>query len=204
MKSSVGSTFKDFPDEQVMLAFQSGNEKAYNELVKRYTERLYHYIYRFVKSVEDTEDILQEVFLRLYRNRNSYTNIARFSTWIFTIANNLTRTHYRKNSRYITWSIEDSNEDFPPIQLRADKTYSPEQIVDSRLALNKIKAALNNLPDEYSELLIMREIHEMSYQEISDSVGLPMGTVKSRINRGRSKLQLIFQSLYKEKVVNAA
>jgi RNA polymerase sigma-70 factor (ECF subfamily) len=204
MKSNLNRRLVSQSDEEVMLSFQSGNEYAFNELVKRYSERLFHYIYRFVKSTEDTEDILQEVFIRLYRNRNSYTNIARFSTWLFTIANNLTRTHYRKNSRYVTWSIDASvEEDSTPIQLKADLCFSPEHIADSRMALDKIKDALCNLPDEYSQLLIMREIHEMTYQEISDSVGLPMGTVKSRINRGRAKLQLVCRDLYRENVVFA-
>ena len=202
---NYSSRFNQLSDEQIMLLFQSGNEKAYDILVARYKERLFHFVYRFVKSTEDAEDILQEVFLRLYRSRNAYSNIAKFSTWIFTIANNLTRSHYRKNSRKSNWSIEEAEEsEVISIHLHADSSYSPERITDSRLALGKIKDALKNLPDEYSELLIMRELHEMSYQEISDSVGLPMGTVKSRINRGRIKLQMLFKDLYKENIVYAA
>jgi RNA polymerase sigma factor (sigma-70 family) len=204
MKREASSKMQHLTDEDVMLLLQSGNEKAFDELVKRYQPRLYNYLFRYTRNHEDTEDLVQETLFRVYRSRNAYERIARFSTWIFTIAGNLMRTQYRKKSRMVTWSInQDQTEESATISI-PDHGLNPEEEAHSVMVLNLVNKAFNAMPEEYSQLLNLREIREMTYEEIASAVNLPMGTVKSRINRGRSKMQNVMRNMDDEALIYAA
>lgn len=178
-------------DEQLMRRFQGGNDTAFSELMKRYEKRLYLYLFRYTRHQQDTEDIVQETFLRVYSSRNGYEEIARFSTWLYTIAGNLMRTRFRKQQRRQTVPI-DQHSDAPEtvfvVQL-PDEAPLPDEQTSQELMLGAITEAIQQLPDEYRELLEMREFHHLSYEEIAQAVNLPLGTVKSRLNRGRLRLQ---------------
>ncbi|MCH8556227.1 MAG: sigma-70 family RNA polymerase sigma factor [Balneolia bacterium] len=195
-------------DEQLMRQFQAGNEGAFTMLVQRYQQRLYHYLIRYTRNHEDTEDIIQETFMRVYNSRNAYEEVARFSTWLYTIAGNLMRTQFKKRQRMQTSSISASAQDDDPgtYSLEIPDTHlTPEEHVNSSLTMSMIRKALNELPEEYSELLNLREYKDLSYEEISEAVNLPMGTVKSRINRGRNRLQSMLSGIIdKESVYYAA
>lgn len=204
MKREASSNMQHLSDEDVMLLLQSGNEKAFDELVKRYQPRLYNYLFRYTRNHEDTEDLVQETLFRVYRSRNGYERIARFSTWIFTIAGNLMRTQYRKKSRMSAWSIDqDETEDTAPISLPA-AGLTPEQEAHSTMVLNLVNKMFDSMPEEYSQLLNLREVREMTYEEIASAVNLPMGTVKSRINRGRARLQNVMRNMKDEALIYAA
>lgn len=174
-----------------MRRFQGGSDPAFDELMKRYEKRLYLYLYRYTRHQQDTEDIVQETFLRVYSSRNAYEEIARFSTWLYTIAGNLMRTRFRKQQRKPTISIDQSADDPDAIfvvQL-PDEARLPDEQTANVLMLRAVKEAMAKLPAEYRELLEMREYHQLSYEEIAQAVNLPLGTVKSRLNRGRLRLQ---------------
>lgn len=178
-------------DEQLMRRFQGGNDAAFSELMKRYEKRLYLYLFRYTRHQQDTEDIVQETFLRVYSSRNGYEEIARFSTWLYTIAGNLMRTRFRKQQRRQTVPIDQDRDDpetVVVVQL-PDEALLPDEQTANKLMLNVLTEAIQQLPDEYRELLEMREFHHLSYEEISKAVNLPLGTVKSRLNRGRLRLQ---------------
>lgn len=177
-----------------MQALQGGNDQAFNLLMKRYRRRLYHYLIGYTRSHEDAEDLVQETFFRVYKSRNAYEEIARFSTWLYTIAINLARTHFKKQKRAHFCSIDETYDekgdtDSAVIHQLPDPRPGADEVLHSSMMVGQVRRAIYELPREYGELLHLRENKEMSYEEISSAAGLPMGTVKSRINRGRSRLQ---------------
>lgn len=183
-----------FTDEELMAQFQAGNENAYLEIVERFKDRLFAFIYRFVGDEDLAEDLVQDALIKVYTHRHAYREIARFSTWIYTIAGNLARTELRKRKRRATFSMstlglgereyELPSEDFAP-----SKTLEGEQIE------KHIRIALAKLPLHFRTVIILRDVQELSYEEISKIMKIPLGTVKSRVNRARLRLQEMLSNL---------
>ena len=177
-----------YTDEELIARFQEGDEQAYTELVNRYRDKLISFVYRFVNDMEQAEDIIQDTMLKLYTHKHYYRNIAKFSTWIYTIAGNLAKTELRKRkSRKVTnisqMGPEDRDYELPSVAPETD------EVVQSEYIEKKIQAAIQNLPLHFRTVTILRDIQELSYEEISKIVEVPLGTVKSRINRARLQLQ---------------
>ena len=164
-------------DEDLMSQFQMGTVEAFDILVSRYHDPLTNYIYRFLGDMKECEDLLQETFLRVYRNRHSYRRLAKVSTWLYTIAGNLARS-------------EEYEVEIP------DETFLPDKHAASTIQDKYIQEALAQIPEEFREVVVLRDVQQLAYEEIADITGLPMGTVKSRINRGRTKLQGILKEVY--------
>ena len=185
-------------DEELILEFQQNNTvKAYEILVQRYKNPLINYIYRFLGDYETCADIVQETMIKVYRNKDSYKSIARFSTWIYTIAGNLARTEYQRRKRRNLFSISSYGDDDETFDI-PDESARPDVITDSGIKNEIIQKALLKVSDSYREMVILRDIQEMSYEEIAEVTGITVGTVKSRINRGRSQLQKLLKDIYKE------
>ncbi|NQV29771.1 MAG: sigma-70 family RNA polymerase sigma factor [Candidatus Marinimicrobia bacterium] len=175
-------------DEQLIAEFQAGDDQGFVELVDRYKDRLINFVYRFLHDMTDAEDMVQETFLKVYKNKQAYREIAKFSTWIYTIAGNLARSELRKKKRRKTYTMSDlSFEDnvFTPV----DPDKDTEGIVFNAYAGEEIHKAINNLGEPFKTIIILRDIQELSYEDISTILDIPMGTVKSRVNRARLKLQ---------------
>lgn len=184
-------------DEDLMSQFQAGSVEAFDILVSRYKDPLTNYIYRFVGDIKECEDLLQETFLRVYRNRHSYRRIARFSTWLYTISGNLARSEYRKRKRRRISSLQSINKNDEEYEMEVpDETFSPDKDAESTIQDFYIQEALAQIPEEFREVVVLRDVQQLSYEEIADITGLPMGTVKSRINRGRTKLQILLRDIY--------
>ncbi len=184
-------------DEDLMSQFQAGTVEAFNILVGRYKDPLTNYIYRFLGDMKECEDLLQETFLRVYRNRHSYRRIARFSTWLYTIAGNLARSEYRKRKRRRISSLQSVNKNDEEYEMEVpDETFSPDKDTESSIQDFYIQDALGKIPEEFREVVVLRDVQQLSYEEIAEITGLPMGTVKSRINRGRTKLQILLKDIY--------
>lgn len=184
-------------DEDLMSHFQAGTVEAFDILVNRYKDPLTNYIYRFLGDMKECEDLLQETFLRVYRNRHSYRRIARFSTWLYTIAGNLARSEYRKRKRRRISSLRSVNKNDEEYEMEVpDETFSPDKDTESSIQDFYIQDALTKIPEEFREVVVLRDVQQLSYEEIAEITGLPMGTVKSRINRGRTKLQILLKDIY--------
>ena len=184
-------------DEDLMEQFQTGVVEAYDLLVGRYKDPLSNYLYRFLGDMKEVEDLLQETFLRVYRNRHSYRRIAKFSTWLYTIAGNLARSEYRKRKRRKVYSLQAVNRDDEEYEVEIpDETFSPDRHTESVFQGRYIHEALGRIPSEFREVVVLRDIQQLAYEEIAEITGLPMGTVKSRINRGRTKLQGMLEEVY--------
>jgi RNA polymerase sigma-70 factor (ECF subfamily) len=185
-------------DEELILEFQQNNTvKAYEILVQRYKNPLINYIYRFLGDYETCADIVQETMIKVYRNKDSYKSIAKFSTWIYTIAGNLARTEYQRRKRRNIFSINSYGDDGETFDI-SDESARPDVITDSGIKDKIIQKALLKVSDSYREMVILRDIQELSYEEIAEVTGIAVGTVKSRINRGRNQLQKLLKHIYKD------
>ena len=176
-----------FTDEELISRFQNGDERAYVELVNRYKDRLLNFVFQFLGDLEQAEDVVQDTMLRLYEKKHYYKEIAKFSTWIYTIARNLANTELRKRKRrkttYLSQLSKERQFEIPAIQDDVDQSLHNEFIND------RIQSAINNLSEHFKIVIILRDIQELSYEEISNIVEVPLGTIKSRINRARIQLQ---------------
>jgi len=176
------------PDEELIERFQGGDVYAFEMIVNRYKDPLLNFVYHFLGDRIDAEDVVQETFLRVYRNKHLYRNIAKFSTWIYTIAGNLAKTELRRRKRRRLFSISQmgfDNKDFDvPDPLR-----TADVVVDGEMKEAFIRKEIDALPVKFKEVVVLRDIDEFSYEEISDILKIPIGTVKSRVNRGRLRLQ---------------
>ena len=179
---------QDVTDEELIAKFQMGDVQAFDVLVRRYKDQLLNFVFRFVGNRSDAEDIVQETFLRVYKNKHYYKEIAKFSTWVYTIAGNLAKTELRRRKRHKIFSVsnfvnEEKDYDIP------DTEISPDRKVDETIKEDYIQKAIEKLPPKFREVIILRDIQGFAYEEISQILNIPLGTVKSRVNRGRLKLQ---------------
>jgi RNA polymerase sigma-70 factor (ECF subfamily) len=185
-------------DEELIAELQqTGNERAFEILVQRYKNPLTNYVFRFLGDFDACSDVVQETMIKFYRYKDNYSSVAKFSTWIYTIAGNLARTEYRRRKRRSFLSINDYGEDHKVFDI-PDESYSPDVMTDSRIKDEIIQKALLIVKEDFREVVILRDIEGMSYEEIAEITGLNEGTVKSRINRGRAKLQELLKDIYKE------
>jgi len=175
-------------DEDLIEKFQNGDLYAFDLIVKRYKNQLLNFVYRFLGNAEEAEDLVQETFLRVYRNRKAYQKVAKFSTWIYTIAGNLAKTELRKRKRRKFFSISDLGYNEKDYDI-SDEAYNPEKDVDGRMKEEIIHREIDDLSPKFREVILLRDVQQLSYEEISQIVNIPLGTVKSRVNRGRLKLQ---------------
>jgi len=176
-------------DEELILAFQGGDRDAFNHIVERYKDKLTNFLYRFTYDIDSAEDLAQDTLLKVYINKDSYKEIAKFSTWVYTIASNLAKTELRKIKRRKTYTISDLSTDDREFVLHRSDEESFEDEEDTLVSGKILQKCLNILDDEFKNIIILRDIQELSYDEISKILKIPLGTVKSRINRGRFKLK---------------
>ena len=177
-----------YTDEELIATFQNGNEQAYIELVRRYRNRLMTFVFRFLGDMELSEDIVQDSMIKVYTHKHYYKEIAKFSTWIYTIAGNLAKTELRKRKRRKVTLLSQMNTDDRKYEIPSTELKS-EDIVQGEYAERDIQKAILQLPLHFRTVVILRDIQELSYEEISKIVNVPLGTVKSRINRARLQLQ---------------
>ncbi len=175
-------------DETLIAQFQQGDVQAFDILVRRYKDQLLNYVYRFVNNRVDAEDIVQETFLRVFKNKHYYKEIAKFSTWVYTIAGNLAKTELRRRKRRKIFSVSNFVNDERDFDI-PDGERTPDQAVDGSIKDSIIQQAIDKLPPKFKEVILLRDVQGFAYEEISQILNIPLGTVKSRVNRGRLKLQ---------------
>ncbi len=200
MKKNVLSAEK-VTDETLIARFQQGDVQAFDVLVRRYKDQLLNFVFRFVGNRVDAEDIVQETFLRVFKNKHYYKEIAKFSTWVYTIAGNLAKTELRRRKRRKVFSVsnfvnEERDFDIP------DSNRNPEKEVDGSIKDDFIQKAIEKLPPKFKEVILLRDVQGFAYEEISQILSIPLGTVKSRVNRGRLKLQEDLKFLFEGETTN--
>ena len=190
---------KDLTDEQLMLRVQEGHTASFDLLVERYKNRLFNYLLRMVGNRDEAEEIAQEAFVKAYIHAGKYKTIARFSTWLYTIATNLVRNRMRSRSRapqiFSLWSKRGSESDEEkPIDI-VDPDRTPEDKINDVELGEIINRAIEQIPEKYRTSFVLREINQLSYEEIAAVTGLKLGTVRSRINRARNCFRKIIEPI---------
>lgn len=167
-------------DYNLMYKIRAGDMVAFNKMALKYKDRLMNVIFRMVNSTEEAEDIVQDTFLRVYQHRDSFDFRHCFSTWIYTIALNLARNELRKRKRFKFLDIFDLQ------GKEAEIAVQPK--LPSNLS-GAIEKALATLPEKYKTAFVLRDVQELAYNEIAKILNIPLGTVKSRVNRARAMLR---------------
>jgi len=183
-----------YTDEELIGLFQSGDENAYIELVNRYKDRLTNFVYQFLGDIEQAQDVVQETMIKLYHKKHYYREIAKFSTWIYTIARNLANTELRNRKRKKTVYLSQMSRKEQDYEITAVQP-NVDQNIENEFIRKRIYASIHKLDEHFKTVIILRDLEELSYEDISDIVGVPLGTVKSRINRARLQLQADLQDL---------
>ena len=177
-------------DEELIAAFQDGETRAFDLIVGRYKDKLVNFVYRYLGDYDEADDVVQETFVRVYWKRESYKPVAKFSTWIYTIATNLAKTHLRRRKRHALFSLTSQAEGYDEREQEIpDVRYLADASVDSTLKHEIIQKALDSISAKYREVVILFDIQQLSYNEICVITGLNIGTVKSRLSRGRALLR---------------
>lgn len=174
-------------DTQLVKLCLAGNQAAWEELLRRHATRLYQLFYRFTGNRQETEDLTQDVFLRVYQTLGTYRpEQGSFKTWVTSVGRNLLIDHYRRSRHDRETRSLDDETGAPPEQ--ATPQVGPERLACQGELRRHVERALLDLRPELREAVILRDLQELEYREIQRILGVPEGTVKSRINRGRIEL----------------
>lgn len=188
----IKEILKDKSDsELVEISLKNRDDFLY--IVKKYKDKLYNYIRRITNANhEDAEDILQEVFIKVYRNLNAFDRDLKFSSWIFRITHNQVISDHRKRKA----RPNDGNVDISDIQIAnlADD-YDIEKNADANIIKEKVRRTLEKLSDKYREAIVLKFFEEKSYKEMSDILQKPEGTVASLLNKSKSEFKKYFKQI---------
>lgn len=177
-------------DSALVTAFLAGDERGFSELVERYQTRLLNFVYRTIGDRERAEDLVQEVFIRVYRHLHRFDRSKKFSTWAYTIASNLAKNELRNRSRnplvlFQTLGKSTREEDDRPLEFE-DYSTRPDDLYRKRHLRELVEDTVAKLPEHHREVFVLRELEGKSYEEIAEITDCNLGTVKSRLNRART------------------
>ena len=180
------------PDAALMLRVKRGDRAAFAELVGKYQQPLFNFVYRTLRDETESEDVAQNTFLQVWKSRARYERTAKFTTWLFTIARNLCLNEIRRRSRHPAESIEEAHaeHDDQPRQQYEDRTHiaAPEKLLHGELA-GKIEEALAELPENQRTAILLCRQDDLSYEEIAEILECSLSATKSLIHRGRETLK---------------
>jgi RNA polymerase sigma-70 factor (ECF subfamily) len=183
-------------DSDLVAAFLDGEERAFQELVERYQGRLLNFIYRTIGDRERGEDLVQEVFIRVYRHLHRFDRSRKFSTWVYTIASNLAKNELRNRARnplVLFQTIKKNWQDEErPLQFE-DSASRPDDLYRRRHLRELVENSVAQLPEHHRQVFILRELEGKSYEEIAEITACNLGTVKSRLNRARNAFAAIIE-----------
>lgn len=166
-----------------------GDANAFETLVLEYEKNVYNIALRMTGNSEDAADMTQEAFIKAYNSLQSFRGDSKFSVWLYRIVSNVCLDFLRSKNRRPTVSLSVVDDDGEDAQLDvADESQSPELLLDRKLTRDSVRRGLDSLPPDYRQILLLREIQGLSYDEIAQALSLEVGTVKSRIFRARKRL----------------
>src|SRR5512146_2199495 len=191
---AVREQLRALDDSDLVAAFLDGEERAFQELVERYQGRLLNFIYRTIGDRERGEDLVQEVFIRVYRHLHRFDRSRKFSTWVYTIASNLAKNELRNRARnplVLFQTIKKNWQDEErPLQFE-DSASRPDDLYRRRHLRELVENSVAQLPEHHRQVFILRELEGKSYEEIAEITACNLGTVKSRLNRARNAFAAI-------------
>ncbi len=188
----------ELSDEQLVELFRSGNEDAFGRLVRRYERELYNFLLKFLGKSASAEDIFQETFLQVHLSANTFESGRRFRPWLYTIAANKARDLLRSQARRPTVQLTPPDDDTDIAQLwegLLQDTTTPEQQLQVKQRQEFVREVVGQLPDHLREILILAYFNQLSYKELSDVLGIPLGTVKSRLHSAVTHFARLYREL---------
>jgi RNA polymerase sigma-70 factor (ECF subfamily) len=191
-------------DEDLMARVAEEDERAFAELVRRYQGRLTNLVSRLLNDRECSDDLTQEVFVRVYIHRRNYRRGSKLSTWLFTIAANLAKNEIRRRVRRRNWFSLDALQEVlkDSAMVLADGSEGHERTLEREQLQEAVARAIATVPDKYRLALVFRDIEGLAYEDIAQVLGIPGGTVRSRINRARSMLKRKLQPLMRRETTS--
>jgi len=171
--------------ESLIQRCLQGDQSAWDAIVRQHWRKVFNVAYKFVGRHDEAEDLTQDIFLKIFKSLDTFDRRAKFQTWLISVSRNLCIDHYRsvrKERQTIDRGVDPNT--LSPTSAEADPSAGLEQ----RDRVELLRQAMSALPETLRTAVLMRDIQELSYQEIADRLRLPEGTVKSRINRGRTEL----------------
>jgi RNA polymerase sigma-70 factor (ECF subfamily) len=180
------------PETSLVERCLSGEQGAWDELIKSYTKRVYAICYRFTNRDSEAQDLTQDVFLRVFKSLGSFrAGEGSFTVWLTRLTRNLLVDHYRRTKHErVTDALEDK---LPVLEERTAQHSRTDGLLAGREAGELLQAALQKLSPELREAVILRDLQELEYREIAEVLSVPEGTVKSRLNRGRAELARVLR-----------
>jgi RNA polymerase sigma-70 factor (ECF subfamily) len=182
-----GNVTDRMTDEELVAAFTGGSEEAFTILVGKYKNPLVNFVCRILRDYEASLDVVQDTFVRLHEKAHTYRPVAKFSTWIYTIASNLAKTELRRRRGGIFGRRAEAQSGSATAEV-PDPGEPPDGLADRAIAARKVERALSSLPDAFREAVVLFYIEDMGYEEICRILGIRMGTLKSRLSRARAIL----------------
>ena len=183
------------PIDRLIQRCLDGDQAAWDVIVRQHRRKVFNIAYKFVGRHDEAEDLTQDVFVKVFRSLNTFDRRANFHTWLFSVSRNLCIDHYRavRKERETIDRDVDAN-DLSPVS----RTASQLSVLERRDRVALLRLAIGRLAPTLRSAVMMRDIQELTYQEIADTLHLPEGTVKSRINRGRTELARQIRTLRDE------
>ncbi len=192
---TIPASLEHLSDEQLFQRYTDGDENGFQLLMERYEPRIQGFLRKRLSDEERVEDLTQDTFLRIHRARDSYDPNRKFSTWIHTIANNLLKNEFRNRSRRREMVFSDlraesapSGAPSRPVEFESTRADPEYEAYRSELR-DAIDTAIERMDEHHRVPFVMREVDDLSYEEIADAIGIPVGTVKSRLNRARNSFR---------------
>jgi RNA polymerase sigma-70 factor, ECF subfamily len=173
-------------EEKIVERCLQGDDAAWEVVVNSYAKRIYNLTYRYTCRRDEAEDLTQDIFIRVYQNLKSFrSESGSFQSWVMKIGRNLIIDHYRRTRRF---QQSAGTEEMEAMNLKDDRLPNPQRGVEQSEAAIFLREGLQGLSPELKEAIILRDLEDMTYQDIAELLGIPEGTVKSRINRARLEL----------------
>lgn len=190
-----GTRFRQaVPDEEVVRAVLKGDTRRFEDLVRRHQRPIINFLYRMVGNFDLALDLSQDVFVRVYASLNRFDSRYRFTTWLYRIASNCAIDHLRRRRLPTTsldapQQLEDGEVSYQPVSREAD----PARQFEARERLSRLERAIDDLPEEYRTLVLLRHSAHLSYEDMARATRSPLGTVKNRLFRAREILRAQFE-----------
>lgn len=190
-------------DRLLVDRFKSGDEAAFNEMVSRYWDRIYGMVHQLLRNQQDAEEVTQDAFIRAHRGLVNFRGESAFSTWLYQIATNLARNRYwywwrRKRDKTVSFDQPVSDDNSTPLsEVFATEMDTPGDITVTQELVDHIAVGMEKISAKHREILILRNVKNMAYEEIAEVLGISVGTVKSRIARARESLRAVIGEDFK-------
>ena len=181
-------------EKKLIKKCKTGNRDAFNELVLAYQDQVVNFAYSMLSNREDAYDAAQEIFIRVYKNINTFEEKSQFKTWLFRICSNVCKDTLRKRQvRSNVISIDTGNYDDEAMDI-VDERHTPEEALEKSETQRRVREALKQIKDDYREVITYCDIEQRSYDETAEILRCPVGTIKSRLSRARIALKKQLES----------